>query len=310
MKVHPRFGKRLQSSEEVKRLGKKKGIFVGCDDAVTHIVCLVGNGAPYPNEISDDGTRLLYCFSPNSNDNVSMRYNMSRGIAVEVYVSDLSKNETFFWGNAAVTPTTNSIHSKGRLFQRFVLLRKDDVECAVPTNVRPNSSRAVASIFRQTHFKSMLESRVATFFEELKLEWHYEQISVSREDRVNTYTCDFFLPDLPLFVEVKAAYPTKEEVEKAEFLCNLLRVDVAVMYNSKFEPVTDDESVEKDDTVRCLLFSRTESVVSSSCDAVWTLCNDVPRVCPRSISDRSGWAHPILLNAYAKAASGNCRVGM
>lgn len=61
---------------------------------------------------------------------------------------------------------------------------------------------AIPTLYRGVRFRSRLEARWATFFDAMKIKWKYEP----KRFRLSTeqwYIPDFFLPDFPMFYEVK-----------------------------------------------------------------------------------------------------------
>lgn len=70
-------------------------------------------------------------------------------------------------------------------------------------------------------FRSRLETRWAIFFESLKIDYLYECKKFIFPDK-RTYTPDFYLPDLKMWIEIKPMQPTMEELEKVKILSQLL----------------------------------------------------------------------------------------
>lgn len=119
------------------------------------------------------------------------------------------------------------------LQQGCVVSRKSSLR---PVNkvVRSDSGagRAIASIktnYRGYTFQSRTEARWAIFFQELGVCYLYEPYKLQLDGKCS-YTCDFMLPYLNCWVEVKGGYPTNNEVHKAVQLCRATKMDVHFFY--------------------------------------------------------------------------------
>lgn len=77
--------------------------------------------------------------------------------------------------------------------------------------------KAIQTKYKGYHFRSRLEARWAVFFDALGLKWEYEPEGFDLGGGVR-YLPDFWLPDLDMWVEVKAGQPTITEAQKAKAL--------------------------------------------------------------------------------------------
>lgn len=68
-------------------------------------------------------------------------------------------------------------------------------------------------------FRSRLEARWALFLEFLKIDYLYEPKTFDLKNG-HSYTPDFYLPILNIWIEIKPTYPTEEERERAKLLDN------------------------------------------------------------------------------------------
>ncbi len=112
--------------------------------------------------------------------------------------------------------------------------------------------RPIETKYKGCRFRSRLEARWAVFFDALGLEWWYEpegfimrfdyaafaaEWDMSEDELLDEgipqtfkhldgkeylYLPDFYLPDLNYWIEIKGPNPTKEELEKAFILSNML----------------------------------------------------------------------------------------
>ncbi len=70
------------------------------------------------------------------------------------------------------------------------------------------------TLYKGYRFRSRLEARWAVFYDALGVKWMYEFEGFNLGNGL-TYLPDFFLPDLNVWVEVKAKKPTQVEIDKA-----------------------------------------------------------------------------------------------
>lgn len=75
--------------------------------------------------------------------------------------------------------------------------------------------QAVETRYKGYRFRSRLEARDACFFDALGIAWEYEK----EYSPAGNYLPDFFLPEYPLWVEVKPEAFTLSESEKCSDLC-------------------------------------------------------------------------------------------
>jgi hypothetical protein len=79
------------------------------------------------------------------------------------------------------------------------------------------SLRAIPTRHNGLLFRSRCEARWAVVFD--KIGWDYQYEPESYRLSCGPYLPDFYLPDADVFFEVKASYPTSDELRKAENLC-------------------------------------------------------------------------------------------
>jgi len=77
--------------------------------------------------------------------------------------------------------------------------------------------QAIPTHYANHKFKSRTEARWAVFFDSMKIRWEYEPEGVVLPDGT-WYLCDFWLPDLKVWAEVKPEEITDAEWTKAEEL--------------------------------------------------------------------------------------------
>lgn len=108
--------------------------------------------------------------------------------------------------------------------------------------------KAIPTKYKGYEFKSRIEARWAVFFDALGLKWEYEKEGYVLSDGT-WYLPDFWLPDLymrdkdkkGIWIEVKGAYPSKEEQLKCElFTADIKQPLLLVWGNISAAPVMDD----------------------------------------------------------------------
>lgn len=72
--------------------------------------------------------------------------------------------------------------------------------------------KAIETQYKGYRFRSRLEARWAVFFDTLGLKWEYEPEGFKIDGEC--YLPDFYLPDNKSYIEIKPAWPTKEERTK------------------------------------------------------------------------------------------------
>eukprot|EP01080_Neovahlkampfia_damariscottae_P004297 gene4297-7653_t len=80
------------------------------------------------------------------------------------------------------------------------------------------------TIYNGYYFRSRLEARWGLFFDFLQIRYLYEPKSFNMPNNT-TYTPDFYLPDLNIWIEIKPVYPTEEERYRAKELIHLAIFD-------------------------------------------------------------------------------------
>ena len=73
--------------------------------------------------------------------------------------------------------------------------------------------QAIETQYQGCRFRSRLEARWAVFFDAMDIKWEYEKEGYALGE-LGWYLPDFWLPDLRVWVEVKAQQGTKEEYSK------------------------------------------------------------------------------------------------
>lgn len=97
--------------------------------------------------------------------------------------------------------------------------------------------KAIETQYKGYRFRSRLEARWAVFFDALDIKWEYEKEGYDLGE-YGYYLPDFYIPDLPLWIEVKGQQPTDAEESKAFQLSNntdnpiLIVGDVGSIWNA------------------------------------------------------------------------------
>ena len=175
-----------------------------------------------------------------------------------------------------------------------------------------HASKGIVTLYGDHYFKSRLEARTAVFLDNLNISWQYEGVTISYEKKAKTYTVDFHLPDVPIYLEIKPSYPTDEEIEKAMYLCRHQRRDVAIVYNTSFAPPfkrTRTLLVHDEPTIRAMVLRcSVDGVVTWTENCVWKQVvhpdgGNRTVLEPRMDMDDLSWRTDSLLSAYAAAAT-------
>lgn len=98
--------------------------------------------------------------------------------------------------------------------------------------------KAIPTNYANCNFRSRLEARWAVFFDELGLEWIYEPQGYAF--RGLRYLCDFYLPTLELWVEVKGMAPTPADRLKCKRMAEGSEKRLALLVGSIPEDSSDD----------------------------------------------------------------------
>lgn len=88
--------------------------------------------------------------------------------------------------------------------------------------------KPLPTVFAGVLFRSRLEARWAVFFENLGLRWEYEPEGFDLDG--TNYLPDFYLPELPAWVEVKPGTPDDRGRRKCGLLAKKVNCDVMVVY--------------------------------------------------------------------------------
>lgn len=90
--------------------------------------------------------------------------------------------------------------------------------------------KSIPTRYNNRFFRSRLEARWAVFFDELGVEYDYEL-----DGKIIggvTYLCDFWIPHIKCWVEIKPGRSTETELSKARSLCMASRFKVYVFEDS------------------------------------------------------------------------------
>lgn len=81
-----------------------------------------------------------------------------------------------------------------------------------------SADTALVTEYAGVRFRSRLEARTAVFMDSVNIKWKYEVFTCRfpPECDKSSYTPDFFLPELQLFVEIKPAFPHIDEMKACE----------------------------------------------------------------------------------------------
>jgi hypothetical protein len=74
--------------------------------------------------------------------------------------------------------------------------------------IKMNTIKAIDTSYGNCLFRSRLEARWAVFFDALGIKWNYELegFEFTSGGKAIRYLPDFYLPDFPLYVEIKPSY--------------------------------------------------------------------------------------------------------
>lgn len=100
--------------------------------------------------------------------------------------------------------------------------------------------QAIETVYNDLRFRSRLEARWAVFFDALGVEYAYEPEGFELGD-AGRYLPDFWLPQLKLWVEIKAEYPNAREILCARRLSDLSRQNVLILSGQVASPPTLEE---------------------------------------------------------------------
>ena len=65
--------------------------------------------------------------------------------------------------------------------------------------------KTIQTIYKRRHFRSLLETRWAVFFNTLEVPWEYESEGLDLDGK--WYLPDFYLRDIDTYVEIKPGDP-------------------------------------------------------------------------------------------------------
>lgn len=98
--------------------------------------------------------------------------------------------------------------------------------------------KAIETHYKGYRFRSRLEARWATFFDEMNIRWHYEYEGFVLRDGI-PYLPDFHFPDFDMWAEVKPYTLTPLEREKCKRLCEFTQQEVLLLDDMPdFRPYT------------------------------------------------------------------------
>jgi hypothetical protein len=99
----------------------------------------------------------------------------------------------------------------------------------------PQPITAKPTWYRGVLFRSRLEVAWARLLDAVGVEWDYEpeHFAMRNRGKVWRYNCDFWLPGLGFWLEIKPKYPNQTEQLKAELLAAETRRPVIVVYGPK-----------------------------------------------------------------------------
>lgn len=89
--------------------------------------------------------------------------------------------------------------------------------------------KAIDTVYQGDKFRSRVEAKWAVFYHTLGIAYEYEKEGYILPNGTR-YLCDFWLPELDCWVEIKGEKPTKEEEAKAEGLVEATGKDVYIFF--------------------------------------------------------------------------------
>ena len=271
---------------------------------------MIGANAPYPNSLSEDGDTLWFCHSPMAADGKAMQAALEGQKPFQVFIVDKERNQTFDWGNGRVVDDSDSaLGSNGRLHSRYTIVRVGSATSDLVrkkrarTNVEPKKAiNGTVVQYRHVHTRSLLEARHLVFLDALGIKWRYEAVTMHFDDITQCYTCDLWLRDLRLWVEIKPTMPSDDEILKAQTLCIEMQQRVAIFYNECFHaPFASTRSSYCKNSVRSLLLEPDGDGCKWLWDCVWMMESDALVLKQRLDLNDTRWNHPALVDAYDKA---------
>jgi hypothetical protein len=102
--------------------------------------------------------------------------------------------------------------------------------------------------YKDIIFRSKLEATWALFFDLLEIKWLYEAKTVTLFDGTS-YTIDFTLPDLNVYIEIKPKRPYEEEKSKAKKLSFSERKPIYILYGTVGIPFAYKGEVTENNTL-------------------------------------------------------------
>lgn len=93
------------------------------------------------------------------------------------------------------------------------------------------SIKAIQTQYNGYHFRSRLEARWAVMFDFLGIKYQYEPEGYHLENG-EYYLPDFYIPELDIFIEIKATAPTLAECNKCHYLSKGLNRPVVLFAGS------------------------------------------------------------------------------
>ena len=95
-----------------------------------------------------------------------------------------------------------------------------------------SANLAFVTEYNGVRFRSRLEARTAVFLDAVNLKWKYEVFTCRfpRDCEKSSYTPDFFLPDLQMFVEIKPAFPHLDELFACENFVKTTGMPIVLLY--------------------------------------------------------------------------------
>lgn len=192
--------------------GKKRGIGVNPQNLMVDSVRMIYPRPGmmfYKNEIIDDGMHIKYMMSADPKDLVAFARTWTTGTPIRVLMHDGPNDfDCGMWYVQSLD--TDTLQEK-----HCILVRAENSHKIISPILEESESLPHKSFEIQT--RSHLEYLWAKFFDSLYLSYSYEPKTFVLWPG-KTYTPDFYLPDMNIYLEIKPMNPSIESMHKCLML--------------------------------------------------------------------------------------------
>jgi hypothetical protein len=253
-----------------------------------------GEEIPFPPESSDMLAALIVPPSLQQNSSLSLSLSRKRRPSEIGEIGDDQRGGIISAGGSAAAPPS----SNHKLQQRASVVDHEQ-----------RSSAALSALdteYNGTHFRSRLEARTARLMTLLGVRYVYEPCSFNIGGG-HSYTPDFWLPDLKLYIEVKPAYPYVEELQRCEAVARM-GFDIALLYGDVGLPWAHlggaaDRSYEHSRNYRGIRWLSGGDRVPGDVLWLWSEAGQRHELAVPNSSSDWRWKTEALISAYRDAQS-------